>query len=151
MIGQRMARRHEVTVKSFGEDVTLSLRPLSALEVDAIRQQFPEPVAPRREVDGKMVTDNGDADYLRALYVWLRTFTSVKMCRMLGDEQFGTMNLAEQVKLLQADFSESEFTDLTKAAQRVDTGEVTAEDTRRAQDAVFPTGSGSGSKETSPA
>jgi hypothetical protein len=152
MIGQRTAKPREIVVQSFGEDITLKLRPLSAIEVDAIRQQFPEPTAPRREVDGKTVVDATGPDHETAVLVWWRTFTMAKACRMIGDAEFGTSDIAEQFRLLQLDFTEREFARLLVAVQKMDQGEVTSEDTRRAQDALYPTESGPSSPtETLPA
>lgn len=138
MFGKRQARPVELAVKSYGEDITLKLRPLSALEVDQIRNGYPPPVAPREQVDGETKVNDRDPDYQRALNAWVEQFFGLKLCRMIGKDEFGTDNPVEQIALLKADFTESEYVALIAAANRVNTGEVTAAHMEEAKAALVP-------------
>lgn len=143
MFGGRRAKPVDVIVKSFGEDLPLKLRALSALEANQIRIEFPEPIPPKREVDGSTVIDDRDPEYLRDLFVWINQFEALKLCRMIGAEEFGTENVADQVRLLKADFTESEYQDLLKVARLVGAGDVTPEKLEAARAKLRPFASGS--------
>lgn len=138
MFGQRKARAVEVVVKSFGEDITLKMRPLSALEVDQIRNGYPPPVAPREQVDGETRINDRDPDYIRQMNAWVEQFFALKICRMIGSEEFGTDDLMAQITLLKADFTEREFVDLVTVANKIGTGELTAADMEAARGRLVP-------------
>lgn len=138
--GSRRGKPVSVTVKSYGEDITLTMRPLSALEVDQIRNAYPPPVAPREVVDGETKINNDDPDYARQMNAWVEQFFSLKICRMLGGAQeFGTDDLLAQITLLKADFTETEYVALIQTANKVGTGEITAADMEAAKERLIPT------------
>lgn len=137
--GSRRGKPVTVTAKSFGEDITLQMRPLSALETDQIRNAYPPPVAPREVVDGETRINDRDPDYIRQMSAWAELFFGLKVCRMLGGAaEFGTEDLVAQISLLKADFTEKEFVELVSMANKVGTGEITAADMEAAKERLLP-------------
>lgn len=150
MFGKRAPKPVEITVKSYGEDITLKLRPLSALEVDQIRNAYPPPPVPREVVDGETKLDAQNPEYQQQLNAWIEQFFGVKLCRMIGAAEFGTDNPVEQIALLKADFTESEYVALIAAANKVNAGEVTAAHMEAAKEKLVPFGSAASETESSP-
>ena len=137
----------EVTVKSFGEDRTYKLRPLSALEVDAINRVSPRPWPKKRVVDGETIEDDGE-EFQQAYSVWAVMNEALRICAMIGAEEFRTDNPAEQVKLLMAEHTETEYVGLVAKARMVNTGLMTAEHKEAAGAALAPFEKSSASEAT---
>lgn len=142
--GMRRGKPTEISVKSFGEDRIYKVYPLSALEVDQIRREYPPPVPPKVEgPDGQPMLDAFNADYIRQKDAWDTMVMMIRLTRQLRDEEWGTENLADRAKLLMGEHTEHELLTLAKAAFRVGTGEVSADKVEQAQEELRPFASAS--------
>ena len=140
--GQRRARAVEVTVKSFGEDRTLKVYPLTALETEQLRREYPPPVPPTKTGDGGRYLDTFDPEFVARQEAWQSQTLVLRLVRQLRDEDFGTDDPVEQGKLLMADFTEREFFELMRACLKVSTGEMTVEHVEAAKAQLVPFESG---------
>lgn len=140
--GNRKAKPVAVKVASFGEDIEVGLRPLSALEMDAIEREFPAPVPPKKDVDGRQVPDREDADYVRQRDEWSWKTRLLVLCRQIGNEHFTTGDISEQVKALQSDFTVKELAALIMASIKVQAGTDPNAHMEAAKSALTPTDAG---------
>ena len=136
--GSRKSKPITITVESFGEKTEVQLRPLSALEQDQIERALPQPTAPRVEVDGKPVANYADPVYVEARTEWAVRMQLIRLCRMLGAEQFGTDEIDKQVTLLQAEFTVHELSQLILAARQIAKGNDPAAHAAAAKERLTP-------------
>ena len=138
-IGEVSRARYVDALLKDGDDVaTVRLRVLSAAERDEIDRLYPEPALVRaQDSEGKWYVDQTAPEYANPLIndvIPARKHAMV--CGMLGDEFFGTDNLAEQRKVLLDTFTRDQIDSLWRQGNK--STEITAEDLARAKDKLVP-------------
>ena len=136
--GSRKSKPIAIIIESFGEKTEVQLRPLSALEQDQIERALPMPTVPKVEVDGKSVVNYDDPDYLNSRTEWAVRMQLIRLCRMMGAEQFGTGEIDQQVTLLQSEYTVHELSQLIIAAQQIAKGNDPAAHAEAAKERLTP-------------
>ena len=134
----RRGRTETVTVKSFGEPEQITLRQLSAYDVDAIRNAHPPPIAPRREVDGAVVIDEKDDDYRRAASLWSDKFLLLQVCAQVVEPKFDSEDPEEQAVALASSRTKDELFDLAAKAFMIGRGEIRDDHMEAAKERLTP-------------
>lgn len=133
----RRGRQETVTVTSFGEPEQITLRQLSAYDVDQIRIAYPPPLPPQRE-GGEVAQEAMDA-FRRERTAWEERFLLVQLCAQVVEPKFDSDDRLEQVAELCSSRTREEAIDLATKAWMVGRGEVTPQHEEAAKERLTPT------------